>query len=760
MTAGLRNAVPHALLAAFCAGIASANLARLPDNLVPAALAAAAIAVAARTTGTHRVAAFATGLALVGAWWGAARLDALDRSPLAVELGGAGRARVAVTGPARRSLFALRVPAEVRQFGARALREPVLLELPLGRSPPQGAILEVVGELRAPRRAVGGFDERAYLRRRGIHAVLRASSWRAVDRRGGVAGAADRLRHRVARTIAPGLDDERRAIVAGVVLGEDEGLSRELADAFRASGLYHLLAVSGQNVLLVGGGVLGLAWLVGLPRLAGHVGAISAIIAYVAAVGWQPSVVRAGVAGVLASFAWLAARPRDRWYFFLVGAAVLLAWNPYSLLEPGFQLSFGAVAAIFVFVPWLERRLEGYPLPVAARGALALSIACGTATAPILLWHFDAVPLYAVISNLLAAPAVGPLLGLALVAAAVHPVSPPLAAALAAVAGWLAAYLAAVARVVATLPFAQLQTGAALVLGLCTAGLVLAARFRRERPLLIAAVAVTAAAGVAWRTWPAASWPAPPRNGLRITALDVGQGDATLIQAPEGAVLIDEGPPEADVAGQLRALGVRRLALVVLTHPSRDNIGGAADVVRELDVGLVVDPDLPFANPYGSPALAAARARGVPTAVARAGRVFRVGRLRLRVLWPDRPPPAGADPNDHATVLLASYGAVDALLPADAESHVTVPLRPPPVEILKVAHHGSADEGLADLLALTRPRVALVSVGEENDYGHPAPSTIATLEAAPGLELYRTDRDGRVSVDARGDELFVTTERE
>ena len=117
----------------------------------------------------------------------------------------------------------------------------------------------------------------------------------------------------------------------------------------------------------------------------GELGALAAIGGYVLAVGWQPSIVRAGVAGALASLAWLAARPRDRWYFLLVGAAVLLAWNPYSLLEPGFQLSFGAVGAIFIGVPPLERRLEGYPAPRWLRAVIAVSVACGVATAPILL---------------------------------------------------------------------------------------------------------------------------------------------------------------------------------------------------------------------------------------------------------------------------------------------------------------------------------------------------------------------------------------
>ena len=244
-----------------------------------------------------------------------------------------------------------------------------------------------------------------------------------------------------------------------------------------------------------------------------------------------------------------------------------------------------------------------------------------------------------------------------------------------------------------------------------------------------------------------------------MTFLDVGQGDATLIQVPEGAVLVDAGPPEARVADQVRQLGVRRLSIAVLTHPSRDNIGGAQDVLERLDVAQVLEPALPFDNPYGEPALAAARRRGIRVAVTRAGQTYRVGHLRLTALWPNGSAAGGDDPNDHATVLLVSYGGIDALLPADAESNVTLPLRPPPVELLKVAHHGSSDDGLARLLQLVKPRVAVISVGARNDYGHPTASTVGALERFPGLRLYRTDLDGRVVVESDGRRLEVRSDR-
>jgi competence protein ComEC len=580
-----------------------------------------------------------------------------------------------------------------------------------------------------------------------------------IDRRGGLGGVADRLHRWLEGAAVPGLQGERRAVVEGVVLGEDGGLSENLRDRFRASGLYHLLAVSGQNVGLVAGGVLGLGWLLGVPRWLGHVGALAGIAAYMLAVGPQPSVIRAGIAGALASLAWLAARPRDRWYFLLLGALALLVWNPYTLLDPGFQLSFGAVIAIFLLVPWIDRRLEGYPLPRWLRIVVSVSAACGAATAPILWLQFHAIPLLTIPANVLAVPAVVPLLGLALAAAVIGLFAPGVAAILAWANGLCAAYLAGCARMIGGLPLAQVKSNAGLATLLAAVAAVMVVKRmpprRRRRALAVVSAALVVAVG--WRLWP--HTPPPPPTGVRITFLDVGQGDAALLQVPEGSILVDQGPPEADVAGQLHGLGIRKLSMVVLTHPQRDHVGGAADVLSRLQVGAILDPRIVAENEDENAAMAAADHRHVPVIGARAGQVFRLGRLRLRVLWPSRPGERAPDPNQRAIVLHVSYGEVDALLTADAESPVLSPLRPPAVEILKVSHHGSADPGLPALLRQIRPRLAVISVGEGNDYGHPTPSTLAALDAADGLQVFRTDRDGRVVVESDGERLTVGDER-
>jgi competence protein ComEC len=476
VTQALQRAGPHVALGALCVGLALANLVRVRPMLAAVMVLIAAAAVIG-LQGPARAVSVAVLLLVLGLGWGSLRLTIMDRSILGRYVGHAGRVLVEVTGPSRRGEYALRMPGRALRFNGRRVGEPVFLKLPLGRSPPQGARLELTAQVEAPRGPKDGFDERAWLRRQGIHVVLSARDFRIVGHRGGIGGLADRLRRWLGRGAAAGVDGERRAVILGVVLGADEGLSKSLRNRFRSSGLYHLLAVSGQNVAIIAAGLLLLAWLAGMPRWLGEVAVLGAIAGYVLAVGLQPSVVRAGVAGGVASLAWLAARPRDRWYFLLLGGAVLLAWNPYNVFDPGFQLSFAAVAAIFVAVPRLQRWFEGYPVPRFLAAIVAVSTVCGLVTAPILWLDFGTVPVFSVLGNALAEPAVAPLLGLGLIAATVNPLAPGVAASIGWLNGWVAAYLAWCARLIGGLPHAQVAS-LRVLLGLASSAAALWALLR------------------------------------------------------------------------------------------------------------------------------------------------------------------------------------------------------------------------------------------------------------------------------------------
>jgi competence protein ComEC len=460
----------HAAFGAGAAGLALANATRV--DVRAAVVAIGAVVALGGLARAPRLVIVALVAGVAGLAWGSVRLAALDRSPLRADVGRAGRFRVVVTGEPVRGRFQQRIPARAQRFEGRRVDERVQLDLPLGRAPPQGAIASLLAVVELPRPAANGFDEAAWLRRQGVHVVLHVDAWHAVGRRGGLGGLSDRLRSWLERSSAPGLAGERRAVLEGIVLGDDAGLSDNLKTSFRRSGLYHLLAVSGENVVLLAGGVLGLAVLLGISRAVAHLGALAAIGAYTLAVGPQPSVIRAAVAGAAVSAAWLAGRERDPWHVLLLAAVVLLAWNPYAIWDPGFQLSFAAVVAIFVGLQPLLTVLEGYPVPRKLAPVLAVSAVCSIATAPILWLQFGNVPLLGIVANAFAEPAVAPLLGGALVTAVVDTVSPTVAAALAQLTGIVAAYVALCARAIGALPAAQVGGRAAALAaagGLCLA---------------------------------------------------------------------------------------------------------------------------------------------------------------------------------------------------------------------------------------------------------------------------------------------------
>jgi competence protein ComEC len=244
---------------------------------------------------------------------------------------------------------------------------------------------------------------------------------------------------------------------------------------------------------------------------------------------------------------------------------------------------------------------------------------------------------------------------------------------------------------------------------------------------------------------------------MRITFLDVGQGDATLIQRRQAAILVDTGPPDGPVLRRLRDAGVRRLDLLVITHAQADHDGGAAAVLRALPVSLVLDGRDGIRDPAGARMAAEAAHRHVRVVAGRAGETLRIGAVVLRVLWPEpaaTQAKAGGDPNERAIVAEAQADGVSVLLTADAESDVLGRLDLGHVDVLKVSHHGSADTGLPALLERLRPRVAAIEVGRHNTYGHPAAATLQALRQ-DGVAVFRTDQDGSIRVEPAGGALRV-----
>ena len=474
--------LPHAVVGCLCLGFALANVARV--SAAPALGAAAALALVAFAASDTRFRRLAIASAVVAvAWtWGSMRLAQLDRSVLVSRIGTFESALVEVEEPPRPGAFGQRMKGIVLRWGTLRTDEPVWLELPLGRSPPEGARLRLLGELRAPPGPSNGFDEAKWLRRQGIHVVLRGQAWRVAGRRGGISGVGDRVGSWLAGDTTPGLTGGRRDVIEAIVLGRASGVDEKLLADFRSTGLYHCLAVDGLKVAAVGGGAAAVVLLLGFGSYLAQSAALLAIAAYALAVGLHPSVVRAALAGVLGSLAWLAGRERDRWQALLVGAAVLLGWNPYALFDAGFQLSFAAVASIFVVTPRVVRALEGYPVSRGLAQLIGVSTACGLATAPVTWFQFHQISLVTVPANVVAVPIVVEVLGLALLTAIVAPIAPSVAAAMAQLNGWGASLVAVCAQGFGSVPGAQITSPrAAAVLGLGAIGAAAYAWQRGER---------------------------------------------------------------------------------------------------------------------------------------------------------------------------------------------------------------------------------------------------------------------------------------
>jgi competence protein ComEC len=674
---------------------------------------------------------------LAGALIGAIRVAGLERTSLGPLMGHATRTRVTLEEAPRARAFGARA-AVVRMHGERVL-------LRAGRRvrwPPEpvGSQLAVAGVLEPLT------EHDAWRSRRGVHAELVGERIVATGRRrGGLAGAVDRVRTRAERALTRGVPARDAALVRGMVLGEDDALPARMRDDFRAAGLAHLVAASGQNVMLLAALALAASVLLGVGHQARWLAVLLLIALYVPLAGAGPSIQRAGVMGAAGVVAVLAGRPAARWHALLLAAAVTLTLNPRAAEEPGWQLSFAAVVGLLALAEPVAGALRRRGAPRALAEAVAVTTAATLATAPLIALHFGRTSLVSLPANVLAAPAVAPVMWLGMLAGAVGQLSPGLAGMPAALAALPAGYVAWVGHGAAALPGAQVALPPAVVACACGLGAaaVRSGPVRRLAPLL---ATLTVLAGVAAAAAPAG---VSPPTGPRVTFLSVGQGDATLIQDAGRAVLVDAGPADGPVLARLRHAGVTRLDLLVVTHAQADHDGGAASVLRAMPVSLLLDGRDGAREPDGARMAAAAAARGVRRIAPAAGQVLRVGSIVLRVLSP-RPEPlaahAGADPNERAIVLEATVGPLRTLLTADAESDVLERLDLSTVDVLKVSHHGSADEGLAAMLPRLRPRLAVIEVGAHNLYGHPVASTMRALFAA-GVRVLRTDRDGSVAVE-------------
>ncbi|AMW15313.1 hypothetical protein A4E84_13460 [Streptomyces qaidamensis] len=604
------------------------------------------------------------------------------------------------------------------------------------------------------------------------------------------------------REATDGLPADARALLPGLVVGDTSRITPELEEAFKETDLTHTLAVSGANFTIL------LALLLGPPGLAQHVerrglaprlgislrgtavlgGALS--LGFVVVCRPDPSVVRAAACGAVALLALATGRRRSMIPALATAVLLLVLYDPWLARSYGFLLSVVATGALLTLAPRWSAGLRRRGVPARPAEALGAAAAAQALCAPVVAVLSARVSLVAVPCNLLAEFAIAPATVLGFAALATAPVAMPVAETLAWCAHWPAEWIAQIARTGAALPGAGVDwpgrwTGAALLLAV-TVVVVLVGRRLLGHPwwcgvcgvLLMLVVVQPPPLARVVTGWPPSGW--------RLVMCDVGQGDALVLAAGEGTgVVVDAGPDPQLVDHCLRSLGISRIPLVVLTHFHADHVAGLPGVLRGRAVGAIETTG--FEEPADQAAFVRrlAAARRIPVTRAAAGEQRRTGELAWQVVWPppspppDSPPgvapgllpahpappaqpapPAPEGPNDASVAMLVRSGGLRLLLLGDLEPPAQRALARSPaaealegVDVLKVAHHGSAyqDPGLMGRVA---PRLALISCGEDNSYGHPAPGTVAALRDW-GAAVLRTDRDGALAVVGGGGELSV-----
>ena len=760
----------HVVLAALVAGLLAGTASEL--------LAAVATLLAAVVSRDRRIAALAVAAFLAGMGWAGERIDSLEDSALGGATGGELAGRVVALEPGRRR------PAGGMSFRARWLDGDVRGDVGVVRLPHEAlrgsrgraesravptAVVVPGSVLWVSARIERLADWEAYQRLRGAQAAIVVRTWTPTGRRrDGVSGRLDAARDRSRQALSAGTGPSQGALLRGMVIGEDAAVADDVRADFRRSGLAHLLAVSGQNVMLLAALAMGLATVAGASLRARVAFALALVVAYVPLAGGGPSIQRAGVMGAAGLVAALAGRLGDRWYALLLAASVTLAVNPLAARDPGWQLSFAAVIGLLSAAPAAARALMTARLPRSVAEVTAITAVATVATAPLLVLHFGELSIVSLPANLLAAPAVAPVMWLGMLAAGVAQLDPALALPLTWCNGHLVAYIEWIAHSAASLPHATVElspraaaTATAGVTMTLVAFIAVRRRWRgfefpghvvgRMQRLLWVLAAVVAAVVVAWLVSGGGGGRAPAiaDDELVVSFLDVGQGDATLLQTRRAAVLFDTGPPDGPVLERLREAGVRRLDALVLTHAQADHEGAAAAVIERQRPRLVLNGGHGWPTGVQRALQAAATSVGARVLPTHAGQSIALDGIGLETLWPPRTerPDITQDPNETALVTHVRHRGFDLLLPADAESPVLRRLALPRVEALKVSHHGSEDAGLPDVLTRLRPEIAAIEVGRGNTYGHPAPSTLAALSVVP--QVARTDVDGTVRLRVR-----------
>ena len=558
------------------------------------------------------------------------------------------------------------------------------------------------------------------------------------------------------RSASAVLSPEPAGLLPALVVGDTDAVSKQVSDEFRAAGMTHLLAVSGANLAILCVAVLLLLRALRLGPRSAAVGAMAAVLGFVLLAGPEPSVLRAAVMAGAGLLALALGRARAALPALAASIILLVAYDPAMAVSAGFGLSVLATAALVLLAPRWSNALARRGAPMAVAEAIAVPAAAHVVTAPVLAGLSGQISLVAIAANLVAAPVVAPVTVLGVLVAVVAPFAAWPAGLLARLAGPEADWLIIVARRAAAVPGATMSWPSGWLGGLALAavlgGGLAALRHRRTRVVVGAVLAALLLILVPIKVI-APGWPPP---GWAVVACDVGQGDALVLATadPGRAVVVDTGPEPGPVGGCLDRLDVSRIPLVVLSHLHADHVGGLTDVLDGRSVGAVaVGPSRVPGWAWHQVQQEAADAK-VPLVQLTVGEHLQWPGLGMDVLGPEpaeaapRSDADGTEINNSSVVLRATTPAGRVLLTGDVELSAQADLLSAGVDlradIVKVPHHGSRYTAPAFLDAV-HARVALVSVGAGNPYGHPSPITMGVL-AARGVAVLRTDQGGDAAV--------------
>jgi competence protein ComEC len=704
-----------------------------------------------------------SGFAALGAGWAAVRETRLRASPLAAMAGHAVDLVGAVGQPPTAGQFGWNASMSATQVSWRGSSEGLRLSDSVwveghGRPPSlrPGDRVSAEGSLSVPNGPFG-----AWLLQRGYAAVLSTDHIEKIGPPGSlIRRGAEAVRDFFARSVRRVFPERDAGLMMGLTLGDTSRLDPGIEEDFRATGLSHLTAVSGENLAMFLAPIMGLLGVLGLGRAARFAGGGCAVVFFVLLTGAEPSVLRAAVMAGLTLLGVFLGRPRSPPVVLGAAVLVLLVVNPTLVHSIGFQLSVAATAGMALLAEPLSRRMGFLPSSLALAAGTTASAQIGVA--PVLLYHFGLVPLISLPANLLAFPAVAPSMLLGLLAAALGFPIRPLGGGIAVLARIPLRYLIGLAHRLAQSPLPAVTSSVRRATELAVGfALVLAAAWwlRTGAPMPRRAVAAAVIVLPVF-VWAGALRAGPPAE-LTVTFFSVGQGDGAVLRSPAGAtVVIDGGPDPELMARKLASLGVRRVDVLVATHLHQDHVAGLPVVLVRFPVGLVLDPGCRGDAPAYSDFLRAVGQAGVPFRHPRPGTVVMAGDIRLEVLGPLHCfHGTDSDPNNDSLVLRAVSGGASILFSGDAEQPAQQQLLDQEAtgltaQVFKVPHHGGATS-LETFFLAVHARIAVVSVGP-NYYGHPVPEILAEL-ASDGMRVFRTDHDGDVTVRFRGGEVTVQT---